>query len=512
MRLDVDPASGRGFLTGDAVNIAARLQAAAPPGGVAVGAPHPRAHRRASSSTRSCRRSPPRARPSRSRRGWRIAPLARRGVDARSGELTPLVGREVGAGLPLRHLRQGDRLGRRLSSPSSSASPASARAASWRALRPRRRPTGDDHLATGLLPAVRRGHHLLGARGDRQGSRRHPRHRRRRSGRGQARGRAARRLGPRVVPSASAGAPRARSAGGVARGELRRLAALLRGCGRRATDRARLRGPALGRRGPARLPRVPVDALGVGPLDGRRDGAAGALRATPGFASGGRVNRLGLEPLSPAETARLGQQPARRAGRPRRCCRPGGRTLRRQPLLRRAVRAAAERHGARTLPLPDSVQAVIAARLDTLPADEKALLADAAVVGSVFWDGVVGGDGLARLARGRGEAVRPAGAPAGPPDPRVVDGGRARVRLRARARPRRRLPAIAARRAGAQALPQSPAGSRRRRKTTPRTSQRSWRTTLRPRSTWLGPPARASWRQSSGGRRCASSRWPATVP
>ena len=38
MRLDVDPASGRGFLTGDAVNVAARLQAAAPPGGVAVGA------------------------------------------------------------------------------------------------------------------------------------------------------------------------------------------------------------------------------------------------------------------------------------------------------------------------------------------------------------------------------------------------------------------------------------------------------------------------------------------
>ena len=31
VRLDVDPLSGRGFLTGDAVNVAARLQAAAPP-------------------------------------------------------------------------------------------------------------------------------------------------------------------------------------------------------------------------------------------------------------------------------------------------------------------------------------------------------------------------------------------------------------------------------------------------------------------------------------------------
>ena len=37
VRLDVDPASGRGFLTGDAVNVAARLQAAAPPMCVVVG-------------------------------------------------------------------------------------------------------------------------------------------------------------------------------------------------------------------------------------------------------------------------------------------------------------------------------------------------------------------------------------------------------------------------------------------------------------------------------------------
>lgn len=38
VRLDVDPTSGRGFLTGDAVNTAARLQEAAPPGGVMAGA------------------------------------------------------------------------------------------------------------------------------------------------------------------------------------------------------------------------------------------------------------------------------------------------------------------------------------------------------------------------------------------------------------------------------------------------------------------------------------------
>jgi class 3 adenylate cyclase/tetratricopeptide (TPR) repeat protein len=41
------------------------------------------------------------------------------------------------------------------------------------------------------------------------------------------------------------------------------------------------------------------------------------------------------------------------------------------------------------LPLPSSVHAVLSARLDTLPPDHKALLADAAVLGKVFWVGAV---------------------------------------------------------------------------------------------------------------------------
>jgi class 3 adenylate cyclase/tetratricopeptide (TPR) repeat protein len=40
-----------------------------------------------------------------------------------------------------------------------------------------------------------------------------------------------------------------------------------------------------------------------------------------------------------------------------------------------------------SLALPDSVQGIIAARLDTLPLDEKALAQDAAVLGKVFWVG-----------------------------------------------------------------------------------------------------------------------------
>ena len=39
--------------------------------------------------------------------------------------------------------------------------------------------------------------------------------------------------------------------------------------------------------------------------------------------------------------------------------------------------------------LPDSVQALIAARLDTLPAERKSLLQDAAVVGKIFWAGAL---------------------------------------------------------------------------------------------------------------------------
>ena len=43
----------------------------------------------------------------------------------------------------------------------------------------------------------------------------------------------------------------------------------------------------------------------------------------------------------------------------------------------------------REVALPDSLQALIAARLDTLPPDRKGLLQDASVIGKVFWAGAV---------------------------------------------------------------------------------------------------------------------------
>ena len=59
-------------------------------------------------------------------------------------------------------------------------------------------------------------------------------------------------------------------------------------------------------------------------------------------------------------------------------------------LLDRPVEPAGSgEEGERLLPLPDSVQSVLAARLDVLPPDQKHLVQDAAVVGEVFWIGAV---------------------------------------------------------------------------------------------------------------------------
>ena len=89
--------------------------------------------------------------------------------------------------------------------------------------------------------------------------------------------------------------------------------------------------------------------------------------------------------------------------------------------------------------VPESVQALIAARLDTLSQDRKSLLQDAAVVGKVFWAGALAEMGerepreveLALHELARKELVRPARD--------LVDGGRGRVRVLAPARPRRGL-------------------------------------------------------------------------
>ena len=138
------------------------------------------------------------------------------------------------------------------------------------------------------------------------------------------------------------------------------------------------------------------------------------------------------------------------------------------------------------LALPESVHGLIAARLDALPADEKALLQDAAVIGKVFWSGALGDDeqrGAAALARAQG--VHPARAT-------LVGRRRRRVRVPPRARARCRLRADPTRRPRGQARPRGgvargsrpPAGPRRaasRTTTSPRSSSSGRRNATPPR-------------------------------
>jgi class 3 adenylate cyclase/tetratricopeptide (TPR) repeat protein len=123
----------------------------------------------------------------------------------------------------------------------------------------------------------------------------------------------------------------------------------------------------------------------------------------PGWA-GGQLNtaRINLAPLSPPETARLISALLEEAVLPAEVQslileRSGGnplyaeefvRMLKDRDLLVRAGSTWKLARGAE-VPLPVGVQGIVAARLDTLPSECKQLLADAAVIGKVFWSGAV---------------------------------------------------------------------------------------------------------------------------
>jgi class 3 adenylate cyclase len=106
---------------------------------------------------------------------------------------------------------------------------------------------------------------------------------------------------------------------------------------------------------------------------------------------GGKVNAatVAVAPLTNDETARLlaalSGQPLLEAETQRVLLdRAGGNPL----YAEQYVRMLEERGSAEDL--PETVQGIIAARLDSLAASEKALLQDAAVVGKVFWLGALG--------------------------------------------------------------------------------------------------------------------------
>ncbi|MGB2953553.1 MAG: adenylate/guanylate cyclase domain-containing protein [Gaiellaceae bacterium] len=115
------------------------------------------------------------------------------------------------------------------------------------------------------------------------------------------------------------------------------------------------------------------------------------LDRRPGW-GGGKPNALTLSisPLSDEETSRLLAALVERAVLPAELqasllARAGGNPL----YAEQFARLLAEAGSHEELPLPENVQGIIAARLDGLPADEKQLLQDAAVLGKVFWLGAV---------------------------------------------------------------------------------------------------------------------------
>ena len=127
------------------------------------------------------------------------------------------------------------------------------------------------------------------------------------------------------------------------------------------------------------------------------------LDRRPGWGGGRRsATQLMLDPLS-AERHAASSWP--------RCCpagaevrAAGGGALRRQPAVRRGDGAPDRRGGQRSeaAELPDTVQAVLAARLDALEPFERRLVQQAAVVGRTFWEG-----SLAPLAEAEGTRPRP---------------------------------------------------------------------------------------------------------
>ena len=107
----------------------------------------------------------------------------------------------------------------------------------------------------------------------------------------------------------------------------------------------------------------------------------------PGWAGGKRhATTLSLAPLSDEATAQLlsslSDRPLMAAETQQALLtRAGGNPL----YAEQYVRMLAERGDADELPLPETVQGIIAARLDALPIEEKTLLQTAAVMGKVFW-------------------------------------------------------------------------------------------------------------------------------
>ena len=449
---------GEGMVAGDVVNTAARLQTAAPVDGILVGETTYRATERDDRVSRERTGGAPRGRPE-PIPVWEAVGGARPrlGVDVHQRGGAELVGRRQELDCSSEALaRTLNASGRHSSSPSS-AFRASARAASsgssrravdedperivfWR--QGRSLPYGEGVAFWAVAEMVKAQAGILETDSAETaetklietvvGSR--PRRRARRAG-------SRAQLRPLVGVSAE---EEGRAATDATRPSPRGGASSRRSPSGRPA-RARLRGPALGRRQPARLRRLPR-RLGERTRrfssSGRRgrscssDGRAGAegSRTPPPSSLSPALRGGDGAPLSPACSSQTVMPAEIQAPL---LARAGGNPL----YAEEYARMVSERGVASTdeAPLPETVQGIVAARLDALSAEDKALIQDAAVLGKVFWSGALAAmsglaalDGRGELAPARAEGVRAARAA-------LVGGDRDRVRLPPRPRPRRRL-------------------------------------------------------------------------
>jgi class 3 adenylate cyclase/tetratricopeptide (TPR) repeat protein len=107
------------------------------------------------------------------------------------------------------------------------------------------------------------------------------------------------------------------------------------------------------------------------------------LERRPGWGGGKRnAATFSLSSLADDDVARLIQELVG-TDKPELVAHAGGNPL----YAEEYARMLAQSGNGGSLALPDSVQGLIAARLDTLPLDEKSLVQDAAVLGKVFWLG-----------------------------------------------------------------------------------------------------------------------------
>jgi tetratricopeptide (TPR) repeat protein len=128
------------------------------------------------------------------------------------------------------------------------------------------------------------------------------------------------------------------------------------------------------------------------------------LDRRPGW-GGGKLNStlVALSPLSEDDTARLIAILLNRSVLPadtqrKLLARAGGNPLYAEEYVHMLQDRGLVGRDGEELPLPESVQGVVAARLDVLPPDEKALLQDAAVVGKIFWSSALAATGALPLA------------------------------------------------------------------------------------------------------------------